>query len=158
MALPELCLDTMGRDKEQPLGLYPCAENKTHPQDTQFYILRHSRDIHINRHSRCLDAPGGGDKVKVITYPCHHGQGNQYFRYDIDTNQIYHGPWRNHKCMDLDPKDRSIFLSTCDTGSKTQKWRWGFVNETNIRNWLTYGASIEDKQEILDLTRLQKKV
>lgn len=144
----------MGRDKEQPVGLYPCAENKTNPQDTQFYVLRYYRDIALKRSANCLDSHQGGNKADLVQFPCHHSQGNQYFRYDPKTSQIFHGSKKNNRCVDMDILNRSVFVTACDSSSKTQQWRWGFVNETNINNWLSYGSKIEDASEIHELKKL----
>lgn len=152
MAEPGLCIDTMNRPKGEPIGLYPCAANKTHPQDTQFNVLRYYRDISFMRSMNCWDSSGRGPKKDIVTYPCHHGQGNQYFRYDLKTKRISHGMKRNNQCVDMDPKDRTVFVTKCDEESKTQKWKWGFADKSNLENWLTYGTKIEDSQEISDLS------
>lgn len=86
------------------------------------------------------------------TGACHNSQGNQYFRYDLDTQQIYHGVKRNQHCVEAEVKTQSVFVTHCDKTKIEQKWVWGFVNETNIRNWLSYGSKIVDKQEIIDLS------
>lgn len=142
----------MSRPKEEPIGLFPCAANKTHPQDTQFFTLRFYRDIAIQRSMNCMDSSGSTAKREIVTYACHHGQGNQYFRYDLKNKHIYHGVKRNNHCVDMDASSRSVFVTSCDENSKTQKWRWGFINKTNLENWLTYGSKIEDTKEIADLS------
>lgn len=86
------------------------------------------------------------------TFACHGGQGNQYFRYDLDTQQIYHSVKRNRHCVEAEVKTQSVFVTHCDVARIEQKWVWGFVNETNIRNWLHYGSKITDPQEIIDLS------
>jgi polypeptide N-acetylgalactosaminyltransferase len=144
----------MGRGREEPLGMYPCADNKTHPQDTQFFTLRYYRDIAIVRSTNCFDSSGSTPRRNIVTYACHHGQGNQYFRYDLETKRLYHGVKRNNFCVDMEPKNKTVFVTACDENSQTQLWKWGFVNKTNLNNWMTYGTKIEDKQELVDLSKV----
>lgn len=153
VAHKDLCIDTMARGKEEPLGMYPCAQNKTSPQGTQFFVLRYYRDINIKRTMNCFDSSGSGIKRDIITYACHHGQGNQYFRYDLESKKIYHGVKRNNHCVDMDAQTRTVFVTNCNENSLTQQWKWGFANKTNLNNWLTYGVKIEDKKEIADLSK-----
>lgn len=100
----------------------------------------------------CLDSYGEGEKREIKTGGCHGGQGNQYFRYDLNTMQIYHGVKRNHHCVEVEIKTQSVFVTHCDESKITQRWKWGFVNETNVRNWLSYGSKLTDEQEIIDLS------
>ena len=58
--------------------------------------------------------------------------------------------------MDVDESSKIIITSTCDRKKKTQKWQWGFVNETMVRNWIEFGKEILDYQEIVDLRNLKK--
>jgi polypeptide N-acetylgalactosaminyltransferase len=51
----------------------------------------------------------------------------------------------------MDGKLKTIFTSKCDESKKTQKWNWGFVNETMLRKWPDYGKPILDKIELEDL-------
>ena len=147
LAKPHLCIDSLGAPRESPLGLFSCAKNKTNPQDTQLFTMRYSRDIAITRSMDCFDSYGG-DRRPVKTFVCHFAQGNQYFRYDLDTKQIYHGPKRNNQCIDMEDDPKLLFITFCDKNKLSQKWQWGFVNETNIRNWNTYGAKIVDLSEL----------
>lgn len=82
---------------------------------------------------------------------CHNGQGNQYFRYDDETKHIFHGPYRNKNCIETDIKTQTVYVTQCDFTKSSQKWAWGFVNQTNMKNWLGYGSKIIDQQEISDL-------
>lgn len=38
-------------------------------------------------------------------------------------------------------------MSFCDETKLTQKWDWGFVNETMLMDWSNYGKPIVDKIE-----------
>lgn len=148
MAKPDLCLDTLGADRGEPLGLYPCKGELTNPGFRQTYRLRLHRDISLeNSNNDCLDSNQG----KILLYNCKFMQDNQYFRYDLETKQIICGPKRNNVCMDMDPRLRTVFVSTCNAQKQSQKWTWGFANETMLMNWTEYGKEILDKIELEDL-------
>lgn len=135
-------------------GLYFCSDNKKRPQDNQHLTLRFYRDISLPDMQQCFDSYGVGEKRDVVTNGCHNSQGNQYFRYDMKNLHIYHGPKRNDNCMEADPGTQSVYVTRCNFTKDAQKWKWGFVNETNINNWLTYGSRLVDDIEIADLSKL----
>lgn len=58
--------------------------------------------------------------------------------------------------MDVEESSKAIITSNCDSSKKSQKWRWGFVNETMLRNWSAFGKEILDFQEIEDLKNLKR--
>ncbi|CRK91593.1 CLUMA_CG005247, isoform A, partial [Clunio marinus] len=145
MAEPKLCIDTLGADKEESVGLYPCKDSLENPGYRQTFRLRMHRDISIEGSgSECLDV----SKNQILIYHCKFIQENQYFRYDLDTKQIICGPKRDNRCVDMDPKIRTVFVSQCYDGKLTQKWEWGFVNETMLRDWPNYGKPILDPLEL----------
>jgi polypeptide N-acetylgalactosaminyltransferase len=144
-----LCIDTLD-GSYKPIGLYSCKSpnNLTKIEYRQYFILRQHRDIVVeNSNSECFDVNYG----KVNTMSCAFQQGDQYFRYNIDTFQIFSGPLRYNQCIDSDVKKRTVFLARCNETKRTQKWRWGFVNETMVRNWTVYGKRILDLQELKDM-------
>lgn len=84
---------------------------------------------------------------------CHNSQGAQYFRYDLDTKLIYHGSKHSERCIEADLQTFTVYEAQCDPSKDTQKFQWGFVNETSIRNWLNVGAKIHDSGEIAALNK-----
>lgn len=70
--------------------------------------------------------------------------------------QIICGSMRQKNCMEVVENDRSLIVSQCDEKKKAQKFRWGYVNETMLRNWGAFGKEILDVQEIEDL-RVEKE-
>lgn len=84
-------------------------------------------------------------------YPCHNGQGNQYFRYDLETQQLHHGTKRRNHCVDTDLPSKLLFIAKCDESSVTQKWKWAKVNETMLKNQVEMGAKFLDVNELNDL-------
>lgn len=115
-------------------------------------MLRYYRDIADADMESCLDSFGEGTKRELKTFSCHHGQGNQYFRYDLETKQIFHGPKRNQHCVEVNIGTQAVYVTTCNDKKLEQKWKWGFVNETNIQNWGTYGSPISDAQELKEFS------
>lgn len=150
MAKPSHCIDTLGEADDSGLGLYDCAGDKGNPQNSQFFTLRHFRDIELKATMFCFDQNGKGELVTAI---CHNSQGNQYFRYNLDTKQIYHGSVYRKECIDMDETSTNagaVFFAKCDESSLTQKWSWGWTNQTALDNWITSGIGVEliDKKEV----------
>jgi len=95
----------------------------------------------------CFDQNDLGDLVTTI---CHHGQGNQYFRYDIETKQIFHGSSSRDECIEMDLVKfdvDAVYLAKCDENLQNQKWNWAFINETALQDWGKYGTEIADPVE-----------
>jgi hypothetical protein len=144
VANPVLCIDTLGAEREEPVGLYPCKGDLNNTGYRQTFALRAYRDILIeDSNTECLDISRG----KVLLYPCKFNQENQYFRYDLNTKQIFCGKKRDNNCIEMDPKMKTLFVAKCYENKNTQKWNWGFVNETMLRNWGKFGKPILDKIE-----------
>jgi polypeptide N-acetylgalactosaminyltransferase len=152
VANPNLCIDTLGADREQQIGVYKCkSDDLEHPEWRQMFTLRQFRDIRTDDHdTTCLDF----NHNKILIYICKFKQENQYFRYDLDTRQIFCGPVRDQMCIDFDMKTKLLIYTKCDSSKVTQKWNWGFVNETMLGDWINSGKPILDQQEVLDLKRL----
>lgn len=109
------------------------------------FKLRNHRDISIEgSNSDCLDL----SKNQIVVYACKFEQSNQYFRYDLQTKQIFGGPKRDNMCIDMDLNQLRLFTAPCDANKLTQKWTWGFVNETMLENWASFGKPIRDELEM----------
>jgi hypothetical protein len=55
--------------------------------------------------------------------------------------------------MEVDMRTKRLIYATCNSEKATQKWNWGFVNETMMSDWINNGVPIIDEQEVLDLKR-----
>ena len=111
----------------------------------QVFRLRKHRDIFINNtDSGCLEKEKGRIWFRKCTFL---QLPNQYFRYDLNTKQIFGGPRRDNICIDTITNSNHLFMSFCDETKLTQKWDWGFVNETMLMDWSNYGKPIVDKIE-----------
>lgn len=58
--------------------------------------------------------------------------------------------WEN-QCMDVVMKTRKLIVTPCSESKVTQRWQWGFVNETMMADWVNFGKPILDENEILGL-------
>lgn len=120
------------------LGLYRCSNNKVHPSGHQHYFLGHHRDIEFYSDAAyCIESYGSSVRLAA----CHHQQGGQYFRYDVDTQQMFSQPSEN-KCLEADSSSQKILLRPCNSQETKQKWKWGHIDEDNLRNWKSRGAKI----------------
>jgi hypothetical protein len=109
-------------------------------------MLRQHRDIAVEiSNNECFDV----FRDKISIWHCKFEQGNQYFRYDVDTQQIFVGVVRHNRCMEVEEGDsHMIIVAECDEEKISQKWKWGSVNETMLRNWADYGKPIKDEEEL----------
>lgn len=96
----------------------------------------------------CFDQDPNGALVMGI---CHHSQGNQYFRYNLDTQQIHHGSSERDECIEMDESRTdagSVYFTKCNENLPSQKWHWAVVNEEALADWAAYGREIIDEKEV----------
>jgi hypothetical protein len=137
VAFGDYCIDSSGQFYHD-LVLYRCSHNKLHPSGHQHYFLGNHRDIEFYSDAAyCIDAYGSNIRLAA----CHHRQGSQYFRYDLDTQHIY-SQSSEHKCLEADSSRQRIVIKKCDADEIKQKWKWGHANEDNLRHWKQRGAKI----------------
>jgi Ricin-type beta-trefoil lectin domain len=137
VAHPGKCIDTLGHFYKEA-GLYSCSHNLASPHGSQFFFLGHNRDIEYYTDSAyCLENYGS----KLEVHACHHQQGKQYFRYNLDTQQMFAGV-KETKCLEADDGNAKVAIKICDSNEIKQKWKWGKVYEENLRNWANVGAKI----------------
>lgn len=103
--------------------------------------------------SDCLEGTTHG-----ITYArCHFEQGNQYFRFNLETLHIHWGRWQNNLCIDADADSSNVFINFCDNNKETQKWVWGFSRVSWLKDWPNHGAPILDEHELRPMSNTSKK-
>jgi hypothetical protein len=107
-------IDTMGRKENQKVGCYSC-----HSQGgNQVFSFTMDNEIRID--DLCLDV--ANSKGPVMMVKCHHQKGNQYWEYNIKTNQLIH---TNSKQCLTKPIARSANeprMERCDGSLDSQKW------------------------------------
>ena len=83
--------------------------------------------------STCFDVSTSVPRAPIQLFPCHGMQGNQHFKYLLNSRQIFHPV--SHQCLDLDLEKMEVFMSKCDEQAEAQKWKWQNLNETVIQHW-----------------------
>lgn len=142
------CVQATDHDHHGHVTLETCSSNKTNPIHQQHFTLRHFRDIMIHGKSSCLEG-----SIDHVTFErCHYEQGNQYFRYDIKSLQIFWGRARNKLCLDVNLETEDVIVKDCDESKKTQQWVFGFSRVSMLKDWINSGVPILDQHELQDLT------
>uniref|UniRef100_A0A336MXC8 Polypeptide N-acetylgalactosaminyltransferase n=1 Tax=Culicoides sonorensis TaxID=179676 RepID=A0A336MXC8_CULSO len=148
IAVDNWCVDALNGNQQNRIGLFSCAENRINPHSNQNFVLSFFRDIRIRNDYRCWDANPldiVNDRIPIKLGLCHTLQGNQFFRYDHINNKIY-ADNEGNRCLDVDFSDIAappeLFVTTCNDTSLTQKFSWGYVNETCLMNWDSYGSEL----------------
>ncbi|KAG5676955.1 hypothetical protein PVAND_006748 [Polypedilum vanderplanki] len=138
---PNFCVDTMnGQSENDRVSLNTCSSDLKNPRHSQFFALSWQRDIRLkNLKTQCWDVSESGN-APIVIYGCHAMQGNQLFRYLLDTKQIQHVI--TSRCLDADFQTMKLFVSNCDSNSLNQKWNFGNVNSTALNNWEISGAKL----------------
>ncbi|XP_036339568.1 N-acetylgalactosaminyltransferase 4-like [Rhagoletis pomonella] len=132
-AYPHFCLDTMGKGSEHPVGLYYCAENKTHPHSNQYWKLSYARDLQHQDGDICLDVQSVQENATVWMWTCHQQGGNQFWYYDRERQWLVHG--RNgHACLEavVEGDTHAVYANMCDNSNTRMKWSFGVVNNTAL--------------------------
>ncbi|XP_032587500.2 polypeptide N-acetylgalactosaminyltransferase 8 [Drosophila mojavensis] len=134
LAAPSLCLERAESAKHPQL--LPCDEDLMYPKLQQKWVLSHFRDLHSNSH--CLELQQEKPKAEIWLWQCHHHAGNQFWSYDLNTNQIVHGQSRAHRlCLEAQLETKTVIADVCDTQSQRQRWKFGYANERLLGDfWL----------------------
>lgn len=126
-----LCVDTKFKGGNDNFGLEPCIKDG-HGGGEQEFDLSWHKDIRPKKRNVCFDVSTSVRKAPVILFNCHGMGGNQRWKYNIDTKQLYH-PISN-QCLDCDTGSHELFMNPCDKYADTQKWKITNVNETAVRH------------------------
>ncbi|XP_002014996.2 N-acetylgalactosaminyltransferase 4 [Drosophila persimilis] len=123
------CLDTMNLGAHNAVGLYSCAENRTHPQFNQFWLLTPDRELRHNGASNCLDVQDVHANATVWMWSCHNQGGNQFWYYDRAHKWLVHAP-NGKRCMEgiVENGIGTVYTNECDPANDRQKWEIGYVN------------------------------
>lgn len=150
-----MCADNNFQQRDGIVALKDCIKG-TNLKGQQSFSLTWHKDIRIKGQTLCWDVSDPNDKADITLYPCHGGQGNQYWRYDVvcivfknnysiwckvkikmftfqETQWLIHGG--NPRCLDCDPGRKKLYVRKCNEKSKTQKWRFEHVNISAIASW-----------------------
>jgi polypeptide N-acetylgalactosaminyltransferase len=143
LANNNLCVDTMaGVYKKRQLALATCVGPLTKPKEQhQNFELTYFRDIEYEK-ELCFDAnTWSTEQFSILLVDCHFTQTNQFWKYDREKKMIYKDK-AGTICMDCDTLTKDIFISKCNETNINQKWKWGFVNDTMMADWLANGSPL----------------
>lgn len=115
-----LCLDTLGKDEKETLGLgvFKCQGGVSSAE-----IFSYSTKLELRREDTCVDAPNL-NAATVTLVSCHGHGGNQAWNYDKKSKQMMHSGGAS--CLDVDGVANGglLMIKTCDKNKSTQKWIW----------------------------------
>lgn len=101
--------------------LTTCSSDLTQPLLGSDFTLTMEKSIRYNdTNDQCLDA------ALLNFFNCHHLGGNQEWKYNLETFQIFQRAFG--KC--LSGRGEIVKLEKCDEIDLNQKWKWGRVNES----------------------------
>lgn len=148
---PKFCIDNKEEAIDVPLNLYKCHRNLTNPGKTQFFTLTWHRQIRSSLQilENCLDTH------QTSLWPCHFKFGHQLWFYNLvslpinlrtfsncrsqTSHQLVNPP---DKCLSARISKKSLEMRKCSVGDASQKWIWGFTNESALQEWETFGAKL----------------
>ncbi|XP_076446665.1 putative polypeptide N-acetylgalactosaminyltransferase 10 [Babylonia areolata] len=125
-----MCVDTRYKGTNERFQLEKCVKDGGSGGEQQLELSWH-KDIRPKKRTVCFDASQSMPKAPVILFSCHGMQGNQRFKYNLDTYQLYH-PVSN-QCLDCDADSQEIFMYPCKTERLTQAWIFEKINFTAVR-------------------------
>ena len=137
----DFCVDSKGRGKDGEVVLDFCSKDNPKIQGEQKFQLTWHKDIRPQGRTQCFDVSRADSKAPLSLYPCHGSQGNQLWRYDLESQTLVHGS-SSPRCLDADPGRKKVFVTTCDSSSSTQKWRIEKVNVKSMNNWEKIGPKV----------------
>ncbi|XP_030384088.1 N-acetylgalactosaminyltransferase 4 [Scaptodrosophila lebanonensis] len=123
------CIDTMNHGSNNAVGLYPCAENLTHPQHNQHWVLSSDRELRQLDRSDCLDVQDSHANATVWIWHCHNQGGNQFWYYDRAHQWIVHGQ-NTHRCLEgiVEDGKAHVYTNECDASNDRMLWTFGIIN------------------------------
>lgn len=150
----------MNRDYE--VGVYECSTNSEEPYNNQYFIYTFYHQIRKKNEYWCWDVNREEEKGKYLldVLECHDSGGHQNFFYDqvIFNNQLNQSKYFKFTCFHLLIQSQQTILTSnrlycldlisnnesqkllfvpCIPNKNSQKWIWGFINETATHKWIT---------------------
>ncbi|KAL6739394.1 hypothetical protein Aduo_012859 [Ancylostoma duodenale] len=123
-----LCVDTDYKQANQRFGLKKCISDDPSGSGEQNLRITRWHDIRPEGRSVCFDASSSGDKAPIVLFDCHSMKGNQLFKYQIDTQMIFHPV--SSQCLSAEPDGSGlVFMQKCDQNSPSQKWVWQVLDK-----------------------------
>ncbi|XP_076362797.1 putative polypeptide N-acetylgalactosaminyltransferase 10 [Tachypleus tridentatus] len=128
-----LCIDTRFRGQNQRFNLEKCIKDNNNQGGEQQFVLTWHKDIRPAKRSVCFDVSSSESHAPIVLWNCHGMQGNQLWKYDLNSQHLLHPITGN--CLDCDSERQELFMSPCEPSSHNQKWKFEFVNVSALTNW-----------------------
>lgn len=98
------------------------------------FVLTLERSIkYDDTNDQCLNA-------ESLTFSnCHHQFRGQYWKFDIQSRQIFHVDTKN--CL-TSLNNGTIYLTSCNPGQSAQRWKWSYENKTALMDWDNFGIKM----------------
>jgi polypeptide N-acetylgalactosaminyltransferase len=129
----KLCIDTKNAGEQQTFGLNTCMKDKPGISGEQHFDFTWHKDIRPGpppgRHM-CFDVSTSHSHSPIVLYHCHGMQGNQLFKFNLATNQLFHPVSR--QCVDHDADRKELFMNACDSRATSQRWSLQNMNRTAL--------------------------
>ena len=126
-----LCIDTKFKGFHSNFGLETCQSVDSSVGGEQKFELTWRMDIRPKSRNVCWDVSKSDKGSPVILFECHGMKGNQQFKYNLETFQIYH-PISN-QCLDSNGERKEIFMNPCQEWNDSQKWVFSEKNVDLIK-------------------------
>lgn len=116
---------------DTPISLYLCNDsNLKKPNELQNWKLTWHKNLRLWARDECL-------QENIFVDFCRHDErsDHQKWKYDINTKQL-ESFWENKWCLTADiDREKKLFTRPCNASDMSQKWTWGNVNETALKNF-----------------------
>lgn len=130
-AEPHLCIDTEFKKSDQRFGVRPCTKDIRSAKGEQNFQLTWHKDVRPKGRNVCWDVSSIDNYAPVNLFNCHGMQGNQLWKYNVETKQLVHGG--NPRCLLLD--DQQLYVTACDADNVHQKWQIEHVDSRAMARW-----------------------
>ncbi|KAK6168364.1 hypothetical protein SNE40_020915 [Patella caerulea] len=127
----DMCIDTRFKGANERFEIEKCVKDGGGANGEQQFEFSWHKDLRPKSRTVCFDVSSSVPKAPVILYNCHGMQGNQRFRYNLDTHQLYHPV--SGQCLDCDKDNHEIYMNPCDKSSDTQVWMFEKIEEQQVR-------------------------
>lgn len=126
-----LCLVTLGNSIHSQIGVSKCDDFNDVKSSQQNWEFTWYKDIRPSLSlSNCLEVTSTSKKLSPIwMMKCHTSRLGQGWIYDRASKLLINEA-NGRRCLDLDPIEERVFISTCKAKNVNMQWEWSFLNET----------------------------
>ncbi|KAK3782729.1 hypothetical protein RRG08_037728 [Elysia crispata] len=125
----DMCIDTGFKGANERIEIHKCSKSLGGAAEQHFEFSWH-KDLRPRRRNICFDVSRSSPKSPVVLFSCHGMGGNQRFKYNLDTHQIYHPI--SGQCLDSNVETEEIYMNPCKP-IPSQVWLFDKPDEEAIR-------------------------